>query len=418
MTSFPLSLERRTTAALGGSQLLAWASSYYLLAILATPMAAQFALAKVMVYAMFSGALVVAAVMGPVVGRWVDQRGGRRVLMLSNGVFASALLLMATAQHPAQLLLGWLLLGAAMPMGLYDAAFATLVRLFGAAARPRIVGVTLIAGFASSVSWPLTAFVEHQAGWRWACALWALLHLTVGLGIHGRLLPRDEAADAVPRPALAAGAGDGGSRETGQLPHAQPLPQPVPAVPSTAPPRAVLWLLATVFAVSGFTFASFAAHLPLLLQAAGATPAAAVFAASLVGASQVAGRVMEVGVFSRWHPLYSARISLVLHPLGVLLLALFGAPVAVLFTVLHGAGVGLMTIVKGTLPLALFGPQGFGQRAGWLEAPSRVMQALAPIVFGLAVEHYGGRAAWFTGVAMFLSFLAVLWLRRSQASSA
>ena len=393
-----MTLERRTTAALGASQLLAWASSYYLLAILATPMAAQFGLARVAVYAMFSGSLVVAAVMGPVVGRWVDRRGGRRVLMLSNLVFASAQLLMATAQHPAQLLLGWLLLGAAMPMGLYDAAFATLVRLFGAAARPRIVGVTLIAGFASSVSWPLTAFMEHHAGWRWACALWGALHLSVGLFIHARLLPRDERR-IEPPPAVVS--------------HTATA-----AVTASAPKPATLWLLATVFAVSGFTFAAFAAHLPRVIEAAGASTAAAVFAASLVGASQVVARVLEVGVFSRWHPLYSARISLALHPLGVLLLGVFGAPAAVLFTVLHGAGVGLMTIVKGTLPLALFGPRGFGERAGWLEAPSRVLQASAPLLFGLAVDGWGVHAIGLTGGAMLLSFLAVLRLRRSQAGSA
>lgn len=393
--------ERRATLTLGASQLLAWASSYYLLAILAVPMAAQFGIARVAVYAMFSAALIVAAALGPAVGRWVDRRGGRQVLMLSNAVFASAHLLLATAQHPAQLLLGWLLLGAAMPMGLYDAAFATLVRLFGVAARPRIVGVTLIAGFASSVSWPLTAFVEHHAGWRWACVLWAALHLTVGLFIHVRLLPRDEASALPSAPAVGEAAVSG------------------PSAPARPPPsRAVLWLLATVFAASGFTFAAFAAHLPRVLEAAGASTAAAVFAASLVGASQVAARVLEVGVFSRWHPLYSARISLALHPLGVLLLGLFGAPAAVLFTVLHGAGVGLMTIVKGTLPLALFGPRGFGERAGWLEAPSRVMQASAPILFGLAVDGWGVHAIWLTGVAMLLSFLAVLRLRRSQAGSA
>lgn len=392
-----MTLERRATLALGASQLLAWASSYYLLAILAVPMAAQFGIPRVSVYLMFSGSLVVAAVLGPIAGRWVDQRGGRRVLMASNVVFATAQMLLATAQHPAQLLLGWLLLGAAMPMGLYDAAFATLVRLFGVAARPRIVGVTLIAGFASSVSWPLTAFMEHHAGWRWACALWAALHLTVGLFIHTRLLPRDERAEA---PAPAQG---------------EPAPHAVPAATVTGPARGVLWLLAAVFAVSGFTFAAYAAHLPRVLEAAGAGTAAAVFAASLVGASQVAARVLEVGVFSRWHPLYSARISLVLHPLGVLALGLAGAPAAVLFAVLHGAGVGLMTIVKGTLPLALFGPQGFGQRSGWLEAPSRVMQASAPVLFGLALDGWGAGVIWLTGIAMLISFLAVLRLRRSQA---
>ena len=396
-----MTLERRATLALGASQLLAWASSYYLLAILAVPMAAQFGIPRVSVYLMFSGSLVVAAVLGPIAGRWVDQRGGRRVLMASNLVFATAQLLLATAQHPAQLLLGWLLLGAAMPMGLYDAAFATLVRLFGAAARPRIVGVTLIAGFASSVSWPLTAFMEHHAGWRWACALWAGLHLSVGLFIHARLLPPDDARNP--------------PSAEGERPQASPLISTGEAAAVTGPARSVLWLLAAVFAVSGFTFAAYAAHLPRVLEAAGASTAAAVFAASLVGASQVAARVLEVGVFSRWHPLYSARISLVLHPLGVLALGLAGAPAAVLFAVLHGAGVGLMTIVKGTLPLALFGPQGFGQRSGWLEAPSRVMQASAPVLFGLALDGWGQSAIWLTGAAMLVSFLAVLRLRRSQA---
>ena len=391
---------RRITGLIGLAQLLAWGSSYYLLAILAAPMAATFALPKVAVYGMFSAALVVAAIFGPVVGRWVDQHGGRRVLMISNGMFAAAQLLMATAQHPAQLALGWLLMGAAMPMGLYDAAFATLVRLYRTEARPRIVGVTLIAGFASSVSWPLTALVEHHTSWRIACVMWAALHLTVGLFIHARLLQKDEGA-AVTSPPLPEVAAD--------LAH---------AVAAIGPSRSTMWLLATVFAISGFCFAALAAHLPRLLQVAGATPAMAVTAASLVGISGVAARALEMGLFSRWHPLYSARISLIAHPLGALLLGLFGAPMAVLFTVLHGAGVGLMTIVKGTLPLALFGANGFGQRAGWLEAPSRVMQAIAPVAYGLWLEQLGTGVLWITGLAMFASFLAMLWLRRSRATVA
>lgn len=393
---------RRITGLIGLAQLLAWGSSYYLLAILATPMAATFALPNVAIYGMFSVALVVAAIFGPVVGRWVDQRGGRRVLMISNGMFASAQLLMATAQHPAQLAAGWLLMGVAMPMGLYDVAFAMLVRLYRAEARTRIVGVTLIAGFASSVSWPLTALVEHHYSWRIACAMWAVLHLTVGLFIHARLLPQD---NGTPMPLL-------------PLPEIPADTQQAAATSATAtgPSRSTLWLLATVFAVSGFSFAALAAHLPRLLQATGATPAVAVMAASLVGISGVVARGFEMGVFSRWHPLYSARISLIVHPTGALLLGLFGAPMAVVFTVLHGSGVGLMTIVKGTLPLALFGAKGFGQRAGWLEAPSRVMQAIAPVAYGLWLEQLGTQVLWITGLPMFASFLAMLWLRRSRAT--
>jgi MFS family permease len=383
----------RTVVTVGLGQLLAWGSSYYLVAILGPPMAASLGLPNVAVFAMFAGALVVAALLGPYAGHRVDRFGGRRVLLLSNGLFATALLTLAAAQSVPMLTLGWLLLGAAMPFGLYDAAFATLVALFREQARRSIVGVTLIAGFASSVSWPLSAFLEHQYGWRAACAAWALLHLSVGAGLHYFLLD-----------------------ETPPAPHPMPAD---PAAPTVAlPPRPTLILLAAIFAASGFVFAAMAAHLPRVLEAAGCTPAAAVFAASLVGVFQVMGRLAEVGYLGRLHPLVSARVSMALHPLGALLLAVFGAPAAVLFTALHGAGIGLMTIVKGTLPLALFGPAGFGRRAGWLEAPSRVMQAAAPVVFALWLEQFGAGVLWISGGLVAAALLGVLALgsaRRSQS---
>lgn len=377
--------------AIGLGQLLAWGSSYYLVAILGAPMAAALGLPNVAVFAMFSAALIVSAVFGPFAGHRVDRLGGRKVLLASNLIFAASLFTLATAQGPVQLALGWLLLGAAMPFGLYDAAFATLVALYREESRRSIVGVTVIAGFASSVSWPLTAFVEHHQGWRAACAVWALLHLTWGLGIHYFLLPREH------------------------VPVAHPEPEQDEAMPAAAPPARLLWLLAAIFAASGFVFAAMAAHLPRVLQAAGSTPAAAVFAASLVGVFQVAGRLAEVGLLSRLHPLVSARLSVALHPLGAGLLLLFGAPAAFVFTALHGAGIGLMTIVKGTLPLALFGAAGFGRRSGWLEAPSRVMQAVAPVAFGLWLDEYGAGVLWISGGLVLAGFAGTLLLRDNKA---
>lgn len=381
----PAMSRRRVVIAVGVAQLLAWGSSYYLLAILAQPMAEALSLPRVFVYAAFSGALLVAALLGPRVGGRIDRHGGRAVLMLSNLTFAAGLGLLACAQGPVSLLLGWLLIGAAMPMGLYDAAFATLVGLYRADARRSIVGITLIGGFASTVSWPLTATVDAHFGWRAACAMWALLHLTLGLSIHAFLVPRAASAPA----SLSA------------------VAMPVPSEP---PPlrNSVLWLLAAVFTCSGFVFASMAAHLPRLLEAVGCTPAAAVAAAALVGAAQVAARFTEASVLSRWHPLVSAYVSTALHPLGALLLAIFAAPFAAMFTILHGAGIGMMTIVKGTLPLALFGAAGFGRRAGLLEAPARIAQASAPIVFGLGLDRYGSGMLWVSGGVAFAAFLGVV----------
>lgn len=382
----PLSSRSKTIAAIGFGQMLAWGSSYYLAAILAPVMARQFGLPTVAVFGMFSAALLVSAALGPWAGQRVDRLGGRRVLQHSNVLFAIAHLVLATAQGPVTLLLGWLLLGVAMPFGLYDAAFGTLVRLYREDARRSIVAVTLIAGFASSVAWPLTHFIEVQFNWRVACLLWALLHLTVGLSLHRYGLPNVIAAALHPA-----------------------VP---PSVPPVAPKPQVMWLLAAVFAATGFVFAALAAHLPRVLEASGATVTVAVAAASLVGAFQVGGRVFDALWLKRLHPFVGAKLATALHPVGAVLLLLFGAPLVAVFTALHGAGVGLMTIVKGTLPLALFGPSGFGQRAGLLEAPSRVMQAVAPVLFSVMLDGLGSQVVWITGALSLMAFAGLWWVQR------
>lgn len=382
----PLSARSKTVASIGFGQMLAWGSSYYLAAILAPVMAHEFGLPTVVVFSMFSAALLVSAVLGPFAGKRVDRLGGRRVLQHSNVMFAIAHLVLSTAQGPITLALGWLLLGVAMPFGLYDAAIGTLVRLYREDARRSIVSVTLIAGFASSVSWPLTHFIEVQFSWRAACALWALLHLTAGLALHRYGVPNVLSAAQHP-PAEA-------------------------TTTQVAPKPALLWLLAAIFAATGFVFASLAAHLPRVLEVSGVTPTAAVAAASLVGIFQVGGRVLDAAWLKRLPPFVSARLATILHPVGAALFLIFGAPLATLFTALHGAGVGLMTIVKGTVPLVLFGPSGFGQRAGLLEAPSRVMQAVAPVLFSLLLNELGGRVVWITSALSLAAFAGLWWVER------
>jgi hypothetical protein len=156
-----------------------------------------------------------------------------------------------------------------------------------------------------------------------------------------------------------------------------------------------------------------AAHLPALLRAAGASATAAVAAASLVGPAQVAARVAEFALLRRTHPMVSARIATMLHPLGALLLAVAGGPASAGFAVLHGAGNGMLTIAKGTLPLALFGPAGYGLRTGLLSAPSRVAQATAPLGFAWALDAWGAGALWLTAAMSMASVAALLALRIS-----
>ena len=392
--------QRWTVARLGTAQTLAWASSYYLPAMLAAPMARDLGVTTPTVFAAFSVALIVSALLGPFAGRGIDRHGGRPVLVGTNLLFAASLVGMALAQGPVGLFAAWVLMGVAMGSGLYEAAFATLVRLYGQGARGAITGITLIAGFASTVGWPLSAWMETQWGWRGACAGWAALHLLVGVPLNG-WLPRADAADKAPEPSTDA--------------IAAPTTEPAVSAPLTpAHPLRTTVLLSFVFAVTWFTSTAMAAHLPRLLQASGTSLQAAVALAALVGPAQVAARLLEFGFLRRLHPLLSAQLAAAAHPVGAGLLMVLGGPAAAVFTVLHGAGNGILTIAKGTLPLVLFGPAGYGARQGLMMVPARVAQAFAPVLFGMLLDSAGAAALWLTTL-LGLAALGALWLLRPVA---
>ena len=365
----------KPVAALGTAQTLAWASSYYLPAMLAVPMAADLGISTTMVFAAFSAALLVSAVVGPWAGRAIDRHGGRSLLMGTNLLFALGLGALAWAQGPLTLFAAWLLIGIAMGSGLYEAAFSTLVRLYGSESRGAITGITLIAGLASTVSWPLSALMEAHFGWRGTCLGWAALHLVIGLPLNAML----------PTPTLQGRPPDGESGSAS--PSERASEQIVPAKPVLTSA-----LLAFTFAATWFISTAMAAHLPRLLQASGVSLAVAVGIGALVGPSQVLARVLEFGLLRRVHPLLAARLAALAHPVGAAILWAVGAPGAAVFAVLHGAGNGILTIAKGTLPLVLFGPVGYGARQGWLMVPSRLAQASAPLLFGLAIDRWGAGA--------------------------
>ena len=276
-----------------------------------------------------------------------------------------------------------------MAMGLYDPAFATLTGLYGRAARGPITGITLIAGFASTVGWPLSAFLNAQFGWRDACLIWAALHHRDRAAIE----PVADPSRATPGPCF------------GSTGEASPAP------------RGAMAILAFVFAATWFVTGAMAAHLPRLLEIAGASTTAAIAAAALVGPAQVAARLVEFGVMRRTHPLVSARLAALLHPIGAVILGLLGPGAITAFAVLHGAGNGLLTIAKGTVPLAIFGPVGYGLRSGVLGAPARATQAAAPLLFGILMDYIGiGVLAISAGLSM--SALGALLLLKARPAAA
>ena len=260
--------------ALGTTQTLAWASSYYLPAILADPIARDLGVSSNWIFAAFSASLVISAMLGPRIGRQIDLVGGRSVLSLSNLVLAAGLALLGLTYSIPVLLAAWLLLGIGMGAGLYDAAFGALGRIYGDAARRSITGITLIAGFASTVGWPLTAWGLETIGWRNTCFAWAAAHILIGLPINWLMLPPVAGAKA----AVAA------------------------AVKPHIPLDRTMILLAFAFAAAWSVTGAMAAHLPRILESAGATSLQAVAAGALIGPAQVAARIFEASFLSRVSP--------------------------------------------------------------------------------------------------------------------
>lgn len=377
--------------ALGVTQTLAWASSYYLPAILGAPIARSLGVSTDAFFGIFSAALLLGAALSPWVGSLIDRHGGRAVLTVSSAVLAAGLACLGSAQGFRSLTSAWLVLGIGMALGLYDPAFAALTRLYGSTARAPITGITLIAGFASTIGWPVSASLLHALGWREACLIWAALNLCVGLPLNWLVIP------AAPTPLVMSAA------------------RPIPVGPE--PPRGAMPILAFYFAATAFVTGAMAAQLPRLLVSAGATQAVAIAAGALVGPAQVAARLVEFGLLRRFHPVSSARLATLLHPLGAGLLGLLGPAGVALFAILHGAGNGMITIAKGTLPLAIFGPAGYGLRNGILSVPARLSLSAAPFLFGLLLDRIGA-ASVLLSAGLSLSALASLLLLRPHPAAA
>ena len=370
--------------ALGTTQTLAWASSYYLPAILADPIARDLGVSSNWIFTAFSAALVISALIGPRVGRQIDLVGGRSVLSMSNLVLAAGLVLLGFATSIPLLVVAWLLLGVGMGAGLYDAAFAALGRIYGDTARRSITGITLMAGFASTIGWPLSAWGLETIGWRNTCFAWAAAHILIGLPINLLMLPAVKGAKA----AVAA------------------------AVKPHIPIDRTMIVLAFVFAAAWTVTGAMAAHLPRIMEAAGATTAQAVFAGALIGPAQVAARIFEASFLSRYHPLFSTKLACITHPIGAAILGLAGGGAASVFALFHGAGNGILTIARGTLPLAIFGPENYGYRLGIIGAPARMAQAAAPLLFGLLIEVMGARVLIVSSALSIAALLALFLLRK------
>jgi predicted MFS family arabinose efflux permease len=382
----------RVVAALGVAQLIGWGTSFYFPGVLAAPITADTGWPLSVIVGGVSLGLLIAGLISPQVGSIIAARGGRPVLAASALLFAGGLGLIGLAPVLWVYLLGWIVVGAAMGTGLYDAAFAALGRRYGSAARGPIAALTLFGGFASTAFWPLGAFLAATLGWRNTCFVYAALHLLIALP----LVLTFPAATAVPADDV--------------------LPTAGPTTPSAARARegTILALLALILTLSAGIGSIIVVHLLLILEARGLAVAVAVSIGTLFGPAQVGARVIENLFGARYHPIWTMIASCAAMALGLAAMTTT-ADVAVLTPamIVYAAGYGIMWIARGTLPLALFGPERYPVLMGRLAFPSLIVQAIAPFAAALVVERYGidAMVAGLSAIAG-INFLLVLALWR------
>jgi predicted MFS family arabinose efflux permease len=374
-------------------QILAWASSYYLPAVIAGPVAESMGWPLSWSVGGVSLGLLVSGLAAPRVGGTIDRSGGRPVLAASSVLLAGGLALLALSQGLVTYLAAWVVMGLGMGAGLYDAAFAALGRCYGERARRAITALTLFGGFASTVGWPLSAWLTESLGWRGACAVYAALQLALALPVYLTVLPREERR---PQGSSKAEAAAGGS----------------PAPPGLVRRRTVLALLASAFTLGDVIWSVLSVHVIIILRARGVPLPEAVALGALVGPSQVAARAVEMLTGRHYHPIWTLTSSSLLFAAGVALLWA-GPPLLAVGFMLYGAGGGMRSIARGTLPLALFGASGYPTLIGRLATPSLLAQSVSPILGALLLDGIGATALTgvLAGIALVqLVSVALLWV--------
>ena len=381
---------RTAVCALGVAQITAWGTTYYCLGVLAGPIARDTGWSQSLIYFGFTVSLLAMGAVSAAAGRAIDRHGARAMMSAGTVVASAGLLLLSRVEGEAAYLAVWALLGIGMRLCLYDAAFAALVQVVPSRGRQAISYLTLFGAFASTTFWTLGHALDTALGWRATLAWFALVHLVVCLPLVWLALARPEAAP----PSRGAAA---------------PLARAHDEAPLQGRDRRIaLALFALVISLNGFVFGAVSVQLVPLLEAGGLATATAVWVASTKGFAQFAGRLVEIAFGRRLRAITVARIAIGVLPWAfvVLLLAAGRLQALLLFTLVMGASQGVITIVRGAVPLALFGAEGYGAVLGLIATPVLVVNAAAPTLVGLIVDAWG----WGAARAALLAAAAASWL--------
>jgi predicted MFS family arabinose efflux permease len=394
----------RAVHAVGITQITAWGTAFYCLGVLAAPIGQELGFTRSFVFLGFTVAILTQGLVSAPIGRLIDRWGGRNVLSLGVVLIAIGLAMLAHVTDWITYLAVWVFLGVAMRMSLYDASFAAIVQVAPSRGRTAISYLTLYGAFASTVFWVVGHQLDEAVGWRNTLLIFAALNLVICLPLNWwGLAKREERPKDAPAANMAA--------------------RPVDGTPLEGRARTIgMVLFALIMSLNGFVFGVVSVQLVPLFETAGMATATAVWIASLKGVAQFCGRVIEIVFGRNLHAFTVARFAIGALPFSLLLLLFSNGAFAPIlaFTLLMGASQGVITIVRGAVPLALFGTEGYGRILGLIATPILVVSALAPTVYALILDTWGSTVGvTILFVSALLAMLAIelmgRWYRRNQA---
>ena len=365
--------------ALGITQITGWGTSFYCLGVLAKPIVADTGWTMTTVFLGFSLSLIVMGLISTWVGKLIDRMGARIVMPIGTIIVSAGLLGLSQVGDQASYFIAWAVIGVGMRCCLYDAAFAALVQVAPSRGRKAISYLTLYGAYASTVFWVIGHYLNEAYGWRGTLAIFAAINLAVCLPLNWiGLARREDPSEAAP--AAAATASPDGPALEGRM-------------------RVVgIILFALIMSINGFLFGVISLQLVPVLEAAGLAGATAVWVASLKGHGQFAGRIVEIVFGRNLKAMTIARIAIGVVPASLVLLFLARGDLWLLiaFTLVLGASQGVITIVRGAVPLVLFGTKGYGEVLGLIATPILLVNAFSPAVFAMLVEQFGWQTSLYT----------------------
>jgi predicted MFS family arabinose efflux permease len=359
---------RRAILGLGASQIIGYGTTYYLLSLLAAPIGADLGMSTPAILGGLSLTLFCSAFIGPTIGRWQDRAGSRIVMSTGSVIAAAGLGLLYFAKGPVGFYLAWLVIGISAPMNLYSASFTALAQLAGPQSRRSISLVTFLGGLASTLFWPFTAWLMTKLGWREIVLVFALMQLFICLPIHALMV--------------------GGRAD---VPDENAAGRTLPPGLPVAAQGAAFILLCCMLTLMGLINNAISVLLFVILGGLGFVATAAVFIGSLIGISQVAGRVGEMLFGERHSALRTGIVSMTAMPLAfMVLIAAQGQPSAgALFAILYGISNGLLTIARAGMILAIYGTRGYGERTNKIAMGQNFAGAFGPVIGGLLIDQVG-----------------------------